>query len=387
MAELEFILQAVTASSHAVAVRKLIQLPNPTHILVSVGFVRELGLDVMEKAIAAVAAKTRFFIGIRNDITSIQAVNRLLAMKVELYAVDTASRSAIFHPKLYVAANAKQARVIIGSANLTWGGLYNNIEASTLVKLDLADKADKKFADEAVDAFAEMLKAHPKHVFLIKNEKHAADLFDSGRLVDETVIPAPSPTARVKKGERDDLPAMKLTRMNLPAVKLIKTKPAKAAKKPTAKIAVPAAAVTKYEVWESKPLTERDLSIPSGAGTNPAGSMGWKKGALEDIDQRHYFRDEVFVDLTWTPDSPPKKWERAEADFELVIKNLNYGVFTLRLSHYTDTNSATYKQNNFMTQLHWGEARKHIAKRDLLARVLRLYRRDTDPPEFTIEID
>lgn len=389
MAELDFILQAVTTANHAKAIQALLALPNPSDVLVSVAYVREPGLDALEAAIKPLAAKARFFVGIRNDLTSIQAVKRLLAMKVELYAVDTGSREIKFHPKLYLAASPKQVMVIIGSANLTFGGLHNNIEVSARVKLDLANVADKKFSDQIVDAFAEMLKAHPQHVFLIKDNKHAEELFESGRLADENLIPAPSTTSGVKKGERDNLPPMKLHRTFRPRIKPAIAKPI-AAPKP-AKAGVPAplplVAVNRYLVWESKPLIRRDLSIPVGPGTHQTGSMGLKKGALDNIDQRHYFRDQVFAQLTWTPDPAPKKWERAQAKFELVVKNLNYGVFDLRLSHNTDRKSRSYQQNNFMTQLHWGDAKKYVAKDDLLGRVLYLYRKDTAPPEFTIEID
>jgi len=40
-----------------------------------------------------------------------------------------------------------------------------------------------------------------------------------------------------------------------------------------------------------------------------------------------------------------------------------------------------------MTQLHWGVAQPLIAKQDLLGRNLYLYRKDSTPPEFMIEID
>lgn len=394
MAKLDFILQAVTTANHAKALQALLALPNPTEVLISVAFVREPGLDAVEEAIKPVAANTRFFIGIRNDITSIQAVKRLLAMKVNLYAVDTGSRKILFHPKLYMAVSATRATAIIGSANLTLGGLHNNIEVSTCMDLDLSNAADKKFRDEVTNAFAEMLKNHPKHVFLIKDDKHAGELFDSGRLADETLIPAPSTASSVKKGERDDLQRMDLIHVNRQPIKVSVTKPvqAKPPKKPT-KVApaagVPPVSGVRYLVWESKALSERDLNIPTGTNTAATGSMGLKKGALDDdkIDHRHYFRDVVFARLTWTPDPPPKKWERAYANFELVVKNINYGVFSLKLSHNTDQNSISYQQKNFMTQLHWGDAKTHIAKSDLLGRILYLYRKDTIPPEFTIEID
>ena len=75
------------------------------------------------------------------------------------------------------------------------------------------------------------------------------------------------------------------------------------------------------------------------------------------------------------------------AKFELVIKNISYGVFDLMLSHKTDTESESYKQSNFMTQIHWGDAKALVGKKDLLDRNLYLYRKDSTPPEFMIEID
>ncbi len=396
MAKIKLIIQAVTASNHADAILALLSVPEPNQVLVSVAFVREGGLDVVEEAIKPLAKHTKFFVGIRNDITSIQAIKRLLTMGVELYAVDTGSRNTIFHPKLYFAANTTQASVIIGSANLTFNGLHNNIEVSTLMMLDLSDPADKKFSNEATQAFAGMLNTHPQHVFLIKNEAHADELFESGRLADENVIPAPPATSGIKKGERDDLPPMKLYKTVRPHKKSKSIKPVVSltvvdAVSVEATIEAdttePTIVSPKYRVWESKELTERDLNIPKSEGTNPTGSMGWKKGEFDDIDQRHYFREEVFADLEWIPDSKRPKWERAQARFEIVIKNINYGVFNLKLSHNTDTDSATYKQNNFMTQLHWGDVKELVAKHDLLGRILYLYRKDTYPPEFTIEID
>lgn len=315
-------------------------------------------------------------------------------MKVKLYAVDTGSRKIIFHPKLYLAVGGGKATVIIGSANLTFGGLHNNIEVSTRVNLDLSNAADKKFRDEVSNAFAEMLKAHPQHVFLIKDNKHANELFESGRLADETWTPAPCVTSNVKKGDRDDLPPMKLHLTPQPRTKIpvFAVAPATKSKKPrtTATQQRSAASDVRYLVWESKPLKERDLNIPTGAKTNPTGSMGLKKGALDDtINYQHYFRDEVLADLIWTPDPRQKRahYERTHAGFELVVKNLNYGVFHLQLSHDTNQNSESYRQGQFMTQLHWGDAKQHIAKRDLLGRILYLYRKYTSPPEFTIEID
>jgi phosphatidylserine/phosphatidylglycerophosphate/cardiolipin synthase-like enzyme len=136
MADLNFILQAVTTANHAESIRTLLALSKPTQIVVSVAFARTTGLESIQKSIKPLADKTKFFVGIRNDITSIQAIKKLLALKVDLYAVDTGSRKVIFHPKLYLAVNASSAIAIVGSANMTFGGLHNNIEVSTRMVLD-----------------------------------------------------------------------------------------------------------------------------------------------------------------------------------------------------------------------------------------------------------
>lgn len=392
MADPKLIFQAVTSANHAKAINQLLGFTDPKEILFSVAFVREAGLEAIENAIKPVASKTKFFIGIRNEITSIQAVKRLIGMNVEVYAVDTGSRNIIFHPKLYLVANNDEAQVIIGSANMTFGGLHNNIEMSTSMKLDLSIPLEKTFVNTALNSFKELKKTHPKHVFKIKGDAHADKLLETGRLADETTVPAPQTTSSIKKEKRDDLIRMKL---NFTAPKKTKKAHFKApagvlGKK---KASLPATAKTMSTksgyclVWESKGLTERDLNIPKGPTTNATGSMGFKKGIFTDIDQRHYFREEIFNILDWTKDDKNKNIERAEASFEIIIKYTNYGTFNLKLSHNTNTKSTTYKQNNSVTGLHWGIAKKYIAKPDLLGRIFYLYQKNSNLKTFLIEID
>jgi HKD family nuclease len=333
MADLNFIFQAVTPVTHAESIRTLLELPNPTKIVVSVAFARTTGLEAIQDSIKPLAAKTKFFVGVRNDITSIQVIKRLLDLKLDLYAVDTGSRKIIYHPKLYLATNASGAIVIIGSANMTSGGLHNNIEVSTFMELDFAKNPnDKAFVDTAISSFDNMLIEHPKHVFKIKDSKHADQLFEEGRLTDESVILAPSSGSSARKDERDDLSPMNLKRVFRARASLQSSKPATtdvstktiAAKKTTTSKPILGA---KYRVWESKPLSRRDLTIPTGENTNPTGSMGLKKGQYDHIDQRHYFYEDVFSDLSWVPHKQGSKKLQASAKFELIIKNISYGVF------------------------------------------------------------
>jgi HKD family nuclease len=394
MAKPYFILQAVTDANHAGALNDLLTLDPITWVLVSVAYLREEGLAAVEEALRPVVDRATTFVGIRNDLTSIQAVKRLLSLNVELYAVDTATKQSIYHPKLYIVANDTQARAIVGSANLTFGGMYNNIEVSAIIELDCANPEDAAFLTDARRSFENLLHEHPEHVFQIRDSAHADQLFDKGRLADETVIPAPKTGSTIKKGSRDSLRPMKLNLRPKPRPKIEPQVPPTAPPTPLGSggSAVPPTAApvpVSRLIWVSTPLKRRDLNIPTASGTNPTGSMGWTQGTFEDIDQRHYFRDQVFNRLRWTPDPRPNRrhLERSSANFEVIIKGVNYGIFNLRLSHNTDIHSRSYLENNFMTQVHWGPAKVHVAREDLLGRTLYLYRKDTDPPEFVIEID
>ncbi|MCF8721605.1 phospholipase D family protein [Nitrospina gracilis] len=385
MANLNFLFQALTPSNHAEAVKQILSLNKPKEIIFSVAFVREEGLMELEKNIKPLSKITKIYFGIRNEITSVQAINRLLDIGVQLFAVDTASRTQIFHPKVYLAYSDLNAKIIIGSANLTFGGIYNNIEVSTLIDLNLNQSSDKKFLHEATDIFSNLNKKFPNHIFEIKNRKQTKELLNQGRLVDEKTKIIPRKTNSGGKGERDQLSPMKLH--SKPRPKIRPTSQTSKKKKPASPQKTDTLNSEYNLVWESGELTRRDINIPKSTKTHSTGSMGLKKGKLEGVDHRHYFREEVFANLNWRIEKEGSKWERARANFELIIKNVNYGIFNLMLSHNTDKSSATYKQKNFMTHINWGPILKYVAKHDLLGRYLFLYASQSDPEHFLIEID
>jgi len=394
MAKLDFLLQAVTARFHADELKKLLAQEGCKRVLGSVAFVLQDGVSVIAPQLKSVSKVATFFVGIRNEITSVQAVKALLEIGVRVYAVDTGTRSVIFHPKLFLSEGKTFARLVIGSANMTFSGLHNNIEAGAILDLDLTNKDDKQFIDGLVKTLEGLPAQFPDHIFQIKDASAADALFDDGRLMDEDVVRAPVVSAKLRKGNRDSLKAMKLVRHAAPYRKRVSLKkkvvPEPAAAKAPVAVPIPVPAIPNPDyvlIWESKGLTERDLNIPSGRGTHATGSMLWKKGAAEDIDQRHYFRDEAFEGLEWKPDPDKPHLERVEAYFEIVVKGLNFEEHKLKLTHNSDTKSASYEQKNSMTQVHWGTALKLVAKKDLLGRAMSLYRKEGKPPRFLIEID
>lgn len=317
------------------------------------------------------------YIGIRNGVTSAQGVSDFFDIGVNVYLVDTAAADIVFHPKIYAGYNKSLARIIMGSANLTLGGLSNNIEASAIIEIDRQNTSDEDSLTGLLDTFSELPRKYPDNVIQLLDRSAVDALIEEGRLEDEYVVRVPSANDSARNIRRDSLRRITCNGFRPPLPP-----------KPHSKPIVSSSTDTMVLVWKSKELTERDLNIPTGSRTNPTGSMGLKKGQLEDIDQRHYFRDIVFAALPWSFDKNPGKThlERAEAKFNLRIKGIDYGWYDLRLTHNSKKNSKAYEQKNWMTQIHWDTAKPLIAQRDLLGRILQLYAHGTGT-RFTLQID
>ena len=363
----------------------MLACPSLDRAIFSVAFINQGGIHLLSTELAAVGHRLTVFAGIRNDITSRQGLEDLLGFGGAIYAVDTGARTPLYHPKIFFAKGPTEARLVIGSANLTAGGLNNNIEASMKLTMNLGEATDKTLTDLIFASFNTLPVTYPNNVIHVTTPAELLALEKAGRLLDESLVSAPHPAAASTKPADDTVPKIKLL------VPRIYSAPRKATAAPVVQAPVPHAVkpttrIAWEQVWISKPLTERDLSIPKRKNTHLTGSINLDKGLLaETVDHRHYFRNDVFNGLTWTPTRPTV--DEASATFQLVVKDIEYGKASLRIAHSTSTTSATYRQRNATTRLRWGPLRTFIANPDLLGRRLTLYRDTKDPEMFLIEID
>ena len=137
------------------------------------------------------------------------------------YAVDTGSRDVIFHPKVYFSRNAGEARVIIGSANFTTGGLSSNIEASLRMNMDITEPENATFIADLEAKIDDMIAGYPEHVFRVTDNGMVEGLLDSGRVVDESERPAPTASGSSRRRDLDTVP-----RMNLHTASITRRRPA-----------------------------------------------------------------------------------------------------------------------------------------------------------------
>ncbi|WP_341369191.1 phospholipase D family protein [Yoonia sp. BS5-3] len=397
----KFILQGITGDSHLDEIRDAISVANVTRVVISVAFLTERGFGLLSDILKPIADKTVILAGIRNGITSAQGLLACVECGCKTYAVDTGSRGVVFHPKIYLGKSDQEARLVLGSANLTVGGLNSNIEASLKVIADMGVADEAALVADLEGKIDAMIADFPAHVVEVTTLEQVQLLLVAGRLTDESVKPAPSPNRSSGDRKLDAVPQMKLEKKKLkfaavapigrgiePAAPDAPTEDAPAQAVEALVSGAPASDHLKL-VWESKALTRRALNIPTGENTARTGSMLFAKGAFSDIDQKHYFRDTVFAELDWQHDDTVKKehLERSKAKFRIIIKDVNYGVFEMALTHDSRTDSPAYKQNNSMTQLHWGDVLPLVALEDLLDRTMFLYLDDKQPGLFVIEID
>lgn len=377
MAEIDILLQGLNKDDdHETALNKLLSIPEVENYLFSLAFVRRNGVESIKNNLEKVSDKTQVFIGIRNGVTSIQSIFLFLKIGIAPFVVDTASNSKIFHPKIYIAYGNTIAHIILGSANLTYSGLNQNIEASSYIKLDRGQQADEKYLQKLINTLRELPSNYPDHVFQLKTARQAVELLKEGRLEDERLTRLPTTNKTQGNRERDKLKP-------IPTPGKGTRPPGKGVKKRSSE----ETSNTAILVWESKPLTERSLNIPGGTNTNITGDVNLGQGLMENLDFQHYFRDVVFSELAWgtDPNSRYPHLERATINAELIIKNILYGVYILEVTHDPRTDTKSYEQRNVMTSIKWGDARSIIAKRDLLDRTLSLYKKG--PADFTIVID
>jgi HKD family nuclease len=393
MATKEFIFQGFTSRTHGQAVRELFDVGKVVSVSISMAFVNEGGVEHIEEAMKPHAKVTRLFAGIRNEITSFQGLERLRKLiGSKLYTVDTGSRLIVFHPKLFLVRGDQRARMLIGSANLTLGGLNNNVEAGLLLDCQLDQAADMALVKKVEAQLDGMVANYGDHVAAVSSKHLLEGMLKSGRLIDERALPPPRPQTSVQETVQADTLrriALKVPRIRRPLTKASAPKKPMPGKSSAAKssASVPASTGVDFElVWESKPLTRRDLTIPTATGTHATGSISLDKGLLpEDVDHRHYFREEVFPELTWSHRSATV--DEAYAKFHLVVKGISHGDFDLAIRHTTGTDTKSYKQRNAMTRLSWGPMREHIAREDLIGRTIALYRDNADTTRFMLEID
>lgn len=124
----------------------------------AVAFAKRSGVQHIENELRSFVAKggfVRMVVGIDQYGTSIEGLSVLLAAigdQGEIWINHDSNNYITFHPKVYLFEEESLALLVIGSGNLTEGGLYTNDEASLIYELDLSNQSDQTLLQEVKQA-------------------------------------------------------------------------------------------------------------------------------------------------------------------------------------------------------------------------------------------
>ena len=345
----ELILQPF-ADDEALIERLLDILEDETvdELVIVVAWARPRGLRLLEDSLRAFQARggrAEIIVGIDEGGATVEG----LEMAADLF--DAAEvlydhEGGTFHPKVYLARSTSTATLIIGSNNLTGGGLYFNYEAAHVTTLDLALAPDQTVLDQ-IDSYIARLRADNTCVELSVETISglAADpRFRVQREADKSRSRKDQDSIPLPDGE-DDVPkifgATKYTR-----------KAVRRPKRATTTVAggpeVGGSTSTVAARWTKK-MTRSDCGQPR-PGSHTTGALRFTK-AGHPIAQKTWFRDVLFSDVSWVPDPTRPGREQAQVRFDVTIDGVKAGTHVLHMK-FDPTRDAS--QNNFTTDLKWG---------------------------------
>lgn len=126
------------------------KLPYAEDLKFAVAFVSSSGLSLIEpylRECLEMRGRAEFLVGLDLLTTEPKALRMLYEMSqaglpITCFCYSDPSRPAasIYHPKLYLIAAQDEVTIVIGSSNLTKGGLKNNVEINAVVQANRGDE-------------------------------------------------------------------------------------------------------------------------------------------------------------------------------------------------------------------------------------------------------
>lgn len=272
-----------------------------------------------------------------------------------------------FHPKVYLAWGTSRRELLVGSSNMTAGGLGWNHEASLWMSED--DTAISKPFSDAQQWITD-LRVQPMSCKKL-DAKLLSDLLSSTDIRIGSESASRRANARSSTPEDSDsiatgtvkgifsAPAMVMRRLSRlpgpPAANGSNMKMKKTSAVSSATSTVPAGAPAAASSAPVLRRWSRDLDNTAAqrvrsATSNPTGNLRLTQ-AGHGIRHETYFYQDLFGGLPWTPTPGKTTEQEVLVDFDCIVVGTSLGTVTLRISHDPNRISG---QANVPSVLHWG---------------------------------
>ncbi|MCH9037253.1 MAG: hypothetical protein IH860_08070, partial [Chloroflexi bacterium] len=308
---------------------------------IAVAFLKRSGLRHIEEPLRQYVSRggqLEFIIGVDHAGTSREGLELLLSAvggQGQLWIFHNDNPST-FHPKVYLFSSDHQALLVIGSGNLTEGGLYTNYEVGAITELDLSLEQDQRLLRE-VNAFMDGLLGQSALVVELSQES-LADLVDKGYVVSEersrndAAEETPEPTSEME--EVPDATASLFARAVVKAAPRPQAPPPRVQQQGREQHEAPPPAIQRGMLlwWKELPHTDAQRQTGNVTGVLRLSSTGFRVNG-QPIHSSEYFRHTIFSDFHWeiTQDDPIQ--EATHVRFRVLVLGNDWGEHQLRVSH------------------------------------------------------
>jgi hypothetical protein len=330
-------------------------------------------------------------VGVSEGGATEQGLRAILELSDEAYVFHDAGRT--FHPKLYLADGTDHALLLVGSHNLTAGGLAWNYETGLWCDLNLQLKTDEQIRDQVV-AYIDQLRSDTAVCISLNSESLPSILADPSLLIqNESARSKPHSTAPDAPEEYDNAAISQ----EEPAGSVFGKSQQKKRKVPSLVPRQPAAAPPRRPapVMGSMPgqrpqitVTKRWFKLldataaqqPPEPNTNPTGNLRLSREDFS-IDHTTYFFEVFFGGLDWRPNGRQSAMSEVWVPMQTEIAGDYLGEVMLRISHLP---SRISNQGNVPTVLHWGDLGARMRQNNYVGLYVSLERGLSDDFRLTI---
>lgn len=329
--------------------------------------------------------RLRLLVGIDEGVATRPGLALAIELADEAYVFhDRSART--FHPKLYIAEGPRLAVLLVGSSNVTAGGLFSNYEASLEARFELPTEAEAEALAGARAYVANLLEdeelclpldlglldrldADPRYAIApgeARRRRPAGPLPDG---IEADEIDQDAQTGEAGEDLFGSSRHAKVSARALPTGAREELEGLEGQDEASeAPVAAPPAA---QRTW-TKVLRKTDAQHPPSPNSNPVGNLRLTKSRHE-IDWLTWFRREMFGAENWSTevDRNGNPIEIATVRFEVTIEGHSLGPMDLRVDHAPHREEG---QANHATVLHWGPLSPVLRAHDYSGHTLTLER-------------
>jgi HKD family nuclease len=356
-------------------IRLLEEQPHWANLTVAVAFVKFSGVKHLIRPLRALVAHAtiiRFIVGVDHRGSSREGLQSLLEAVTptgDVWVFHNENPST-YHPKVFLFEKLGRAALVLGSGNLSEGGLYTNYEMGLLIDLDTEQPQDAALLEQIrqnLDALLadQRVAVHLDNALLEQLATLRMIVTEGEARDDEEERERRGPPAPPKGTPFRRVVVQRAPRANGQPLRRPRRQQARPAVAP-----VPQRAL----IWQKQNLQRADAQLPSGRATNPTGNLrlsraNWRVGG-QLIDHKTYFRHVVFGNSQWRLVQQAPRKEETTIPFQVTTLGQNLGMQNLTVSHQA---SRVANQGNVATILHWGLLTQTIRNANIVGRTLNLY--------------